>query len=254
MQRIHSYKLHSIVGIFQVCDDAYKSNLAQSIFFMGSIVGGLVFGALADAYGRVPILVATNMAGFIGGISTIYASKFWHFCACRFVVGLAYDNCFVIAYILVLEYVGPRWRTFAANMSYAIFYTLGGVSLPWIAYGLADWKMFSILTSVPLAIVVVAPFIIPESIRCTLFICYLRNVQLRCNKCDGCINHLCRWYVGTGQIEKAVRILVNIEKVNRVTLPQDVYDSFLNDCVKTAESIASESYGLMDLFRTKRLR
>lgn len=154
----------------QVCDEAYKATVAQSTFFVGSIVGGLVFGAMADRSGRVPVLVATNLMGFIGGISTIYASSFLTFCACRFVVGLAYDNTFVIAYILVLEYVGPRWRTFTANMSYGIFYTVGAMSIPWIAYGVSNWKTFCLVTAVPLSSVVIAPIIIPESVRYVLFL------------------------------------------------------------------------------------
>lgn len=108
----------------------------------------------------------TNLMALIGGISTIYSKKFWHFCACRFVVGISYDNTFVIAYILVLEYVGPKWRTFAANMSYGTFYALGAMSLPWMAYGISDWRLFAVVTAVPMAIVIVAPFAIPESIRC----------------------------------------------------------------------------------------
>lgn len=121
---------------------------------------------MADKYGRVPTLIGTNVVGFVGGMSTIFASQFWHFLACRFVVGLAYDNTYVMAYILVLEYIGPQWRTFAANTSYGLFYTLGALSLPWMAYGIGDWRKFAIATSLPLIIVILAPFFIPESVRC----------------------------------------------------------------------------------------
>ncbi|KOC60999.1 Organic cation transporter protein [Habropoda laboriosa] len=210
-----------------VCDEAYKATLAQSIFFVGSIFGGLIFGWMADKYGRVPVLIGTNLMGFLGGLCTLYISEFWHFCVCRFVVGLAYDNTFVIAYILVLEYVGPQWRTFTANMSFGTFYTLGAISMPWMAYGIADWKTFTVVTTVPLISVLFAPLIIPESIR---------------------------WLISMGRIDKAMKILERIEKVNKKVVPPDIYDNFLEDCRKTASTLASETHTIADLFKTRRLR
>ncbi|XP_076759799.1 organic cation transporter protein [Xylocopa sonorina] len=210
-----------------VCDESYKVTLAQSIFFVGSIFGGLLFGWMADRYGRVPVLVISNLMGFIGGIGTIYVNQFWQFCACRFVVGLAYDNVFTFAYILVLEYVGSEWRTYAASMSYGLFYSLGAVCLPWLAYWLKDWRLFSLVTSVPLASAIVAPFVVPESVR---------------------------WLIGKGRIEKAMKIIRSIERTNRIDIPQDVYEEFVKDCEKTADELSVESYSIADLFRTKRLR
>nr|XP_031825737.1 organic cation transporter protein-like [Nomia melanderi] len=211
----------------RVCDAAYKVYLAQSIFFIGSIFGGFFFGWLADKYGRIPVLVSTNVIGFIGGFSSAYIISFWQFCVSRFVVGLAYDNTFVMAYILVLECVGPKWRTFTANMAYGIFYTLGASSLPWLAYGLANWRMLAMVTSVPLASAVFTPFLLPESVR---------------------------WLISRGRIEKAIRIIARISKTNKMIIPEDVYRKFLEDCVRTADQLATEVHSFRDLLRTKRLR
>lgn len=65
----------------------------------------------------------------------------------------------------VLEYVGPKWRTFVANMSIAIFFTLAASVLPWIAYYLADWRLLCYATSAPLALAVITPWLVPESAR-----------------------------------------------------------------------------------------
>jgi len=67
--------------------------------------------------------------------------------------------------LAVLEYVGPKWRTFVANMSIALFFTMAACLLPWIAYFLADWRMLCVATSVPLALAAVTPWIVPESAR-----------------------------------------------------------------------------------------
>ncbi|XP_076295140.1 organic cation transporter protein [Lasioglossum baleicum] len=210
-----------------VCDEAYKIHVAQSIFFIGSIVGGFVFGWISDKYGRIPVLIATNMSGFIGGICSAHIHCFWQFCFCRFIVGLAYDNIFVMAYILVLEYVGPRWRTFAANMAYGVFFTLGGMTLPWMAYGISNWRTFSIVSSLPLAFAALTPFLLPESVR---------------------------WLVSKGQIERAVGIIRKIEKRNDRIIPDDVFKDFVEDCKRTADKLASEEHSILDLLKTKRLR
>lgn len=71
----------------------------------------------------------------------------------------------MISLILVIEYVGPKWRTVIANMSIAIFFTAPACSLPSLALYLLDWRMFSVLTSIPLLFAVFTPFIVPESAR-----------------------------------------------------------------------------------------
>ena len=83
-----------------VCENSALPTVAQSIFFVGAIFGGLIFGWIADKYGRIPALVGTNIAGFIAGIMTAFTGNFWQFAACRFLVGLAFDNCFTMMYIL----------------------------------------------------------------------------------------------------------------------------------------------------------
>lgn len=70
----------------------------------------------------------------------------------------------------VLEYVGPQWRTFVANMSIAIYFTMATCLLPWMAYFIANWKMLCIATSVPLLLVVVTPWIVPESARYVTYV------------------------------------------------------------------------------------
>lgn len=57
-----------------------------------------------------------------------------------------------------------------------------------------------------------------------------------------------------GRVSKAMKILRKIEKVNGIQLPEDVYEEFLEDCNRTAETLSSETHTLLDLFRTKRLR
>lgn len=70
------------------------------MFFVGAIVGGLLFGWMADRFGRISVIVGCNLVGFLAGVSTAFANNFWTFTICRFFLGFAYDNCFMMMYIL----------------------------------------------------------------------------------------------------------------------------------------------------------
>lgn len=83
-----------------VCDDSYLPSLSQSVFFLGAICGGLLFGWIADRYGRIPSLALCNLVGFAAGCATAFSTSFWMFSFCRFLVGFAFDNCFTMMYIL----------------------------------------------------------------------------------------------------------------------------------------------------------
>ncbi|XP_012217407.2 organic cation transporter protein [Linepithema humile] len=211
-----------------VCEHSALPTTAQSVFFVGAIFGGLIFGWIADRYGRIPALVGANVTGFLAGVATVLAGSFWEFALCRFFVGFAFDNCFTMMYILVLEYVGPKWRTFVANMSIALFFTFAACILPWIAYFLADWRMTCIAISVPLALAIAAPWLVPESAR---------------------------WLVSQGQVERAIKILGKFERINGTKVPENVYQQFRETCARACkEQEADKSYSVVDLFKSPRLR
>lgn len=150
-------------------------------------MGGLLFGWWADRYGRIPSLIACNLMGCAAGIITAYVQNFWQFAVVRFLMGFAFDNCFTMMYILgkglemkkvlrktatsmfnfvtVLEYVGPRYRTLVFNLSFALFFTTAACLLPWLAYYLANWRLFALITSAPLVLAIFTFLILPESAR-----------------------------------------------------------------------------------------
>lgn len=100
---------------------------------------------------------------------------------------------------IVMEYVGPEMRTIVGNVPLAIFLTLGASSLPWIAYGLADWRLFSIVTSAPIGIMVIAWWVVPESAR---------------------------WLVLKGKTDRTMKTLRRCARINNKVVDQAVYDEF----------------------------
>lgn len=65
----------------------------------------------------------------------------------------------------MLEYVGPKWRTFVANMCTAIYFGIGALVMPWIAFLINDWKILTIALSAPMLVAVFTPWLVPESAR-----------------------------------------------------------------------------------------
>ena len=98
-----------------------------------------------------------------------------------------------------MEYVGPEKRTMVGNVPLAVFLTLGASTLPWIAYGLADWRLFSIITSAPIVVMAAAWWIVPESAR---------------------------WLVLKGKADRTMATLRRCAKINGKVVDQTLYDEF----------------------------
>ncbi|XP_063589244.1 organic cation transporter protein-like [Penaeus indicus] len=215
-----------------VCEREWYASISQTVFFVGAIVGGVATGWAADKYGRVPVLVVTNFLGAASFLLTATAGSLAEYLVYRFIAGLSFDTIFVMMYVLVLEYVGPRRRTLVANLSIALFYTAGTVALPWLAKWVANWRLLCALSAVPMMVSCVAHWILPESAR---------------------------WLLSQGRVEETVEILQKISRVNGRTIPDQVLDDLQKSAKQEAESDGGDdeqekAASVIDLFRTPRLR
>ena len=92
-----------IASFFQfnwVCDEAWKPNFSQSMYFAGAIIGTLMFGWILDHFGRFWTLMASNVNIMIMGIATPFASDFVSFTVIRFLTGFSYPTFFMCIYML----------------------------------------------------------------------------------------------------------------------------------------------------------
>ncbi|KAM3961009.1 carcinine transporter-like [Aphomia sociella] len=182
-----------------VCDKNSYQATAQAIFFVGSIVGGFIVGWLADRFGRIPAIVASNLVGCIGGLTSMFARSFIEFSICRFFMGMAYDNCMIMAYLLVLEYIAPKYRSFLSNMSFALFYGTSATALPWIILMCGHWKTIALVTSLPMALSILAPFFLPESPR---------------------------WLLSKGRVDDAIKKILTIGRINKKEISPKIIEQF----------------------------
>ena len=83
-----------------MCDDAYKSDLATTVYFAGVMIGGIAFGILADKYGRKRVVIVTLFLSGIVGVVTFLLRTFSAYIVLRFFLGFFMQVSVLIDFIL----------------------------------------------------------------------------------------------------------------------------------------------------------
>ena len=83
-----------------MCDDAYKSDLATTVYFAGVMIGGIAFGILADEYGRKRVVIVTLFLSGIVGVVTFLLRTFSAYIVLRFFLGFFMQVSLFIDFIV----------------------------------------------------------------------------------------------------------------------------------------------------------
>lgn len=90
-----------------------------AIFLLGGTFGGLLFGSLADRFGRRPILVVTILMYSVFSGLTFFASSLSQVAVLRFLVAMGVGGEWAVAASLVAEVFPSRARAQAAGIFHA---------------------------------------------------------------------------------------------------------------------------------------
>ncbi|XP_060516080.1 organic cation transporter protein-like isoform X2 [Cylas formicarius] len=210
-----------------VCGESWKSALGQSVFFVGSVVGGIVLGILADNIGRLHTLVLANMFALLGNAVTILSNNVVLFAVSRFFAGCATDTNFVMMYIIVMEYIRPSMRTLGLNICIGLFYTLSCVAIPWVVALVGTWRIFLLIVSIPHLLVLLFYVLVPESAQ---------------------------WLISKGRIDEAVECFRRIAKINRRTVSPKTVDALKRYCEEHIPKKTEKHENLIGLVKTPNLR
>ncbi|XP_067628843.1 organic cation transporter-like protein isoform X2 [Eurosta solidaginis] len=213
-----------------VCNDAFKAAVGQSLFFIGSIVGTIFFGFLADKIGRLPALILTTLTGATGDFLTSFVTSLPAFALFRFVSGLSTDTLFYLMYIMVFEYLSPEKRTFGLNIITAFFYCFGLMMSPWYAIWVGSWRYYLYIASLPALIVLIYPAFICESAQ---------------------------WLIATERYDRAVNCLKRVAKFNKRKVEEGLFlqfRSYYEQKMVEEAKLNTNKDTFWGMFRTPRLR
>ena len=155
-----------------VCQDSWVGPFLQSIYYMGSVFGTVLYGWTADMFGRYPSFIAANVILAICGICLPLCNDIFCFASVRFLMGLNWGAFYstimvlgeihfnyllfflytyhVISLPTVLEYIPSNKRSVAV-LTRALGMTLGSATIPSLLKALDDWRLFQqIIFAIPL--------------------------------------------------------------------------------------------------------
>ena len=184
-----------------VCDDEWLISLTSSIFFVGWMVGGVVFGWFADNFGRKTVFFPSTVLLIIVGFSTSFSPNITTLLALRFFAGFIVPGTFVQAFVIITEYTGTRYRPAAGNI-YLLFFAVAVCQIGIVAYFVRQWKYLFVLCTVPYSFAIFLFPFIPESAR---------------------------WLLLQGKKEKVSKIFEKVARCNKRKIPEHVSLQSNND-------------------------
>ncbi|XP_023163889.2 carcinine transporter [Drosophila hydei] len=218
-----------VIDFDLVCDRDIYPTIGLAALNSGGPVGVYLFGLLNDRAGRRLSYFACLATLLAGSLMTSLSTDFWTWAGSRVIVGLTIPAVYQIPFIISLELVGEKYRSFVTVMT-CTFYTSGIMLLSLVTYLERDWVRLSYYTSLPFYFYFLYIFIMPESPR---------------------------WLLMRGRLEEALRILERMARVNGKQFPEVVHskleaqiqrDKLRNQKKKVA------NVGLLDLCRTPNMR
>lgn len=167
-----------------VCDSSYLSPLTTTIYFCGVMLGGLVFGHIADTFGRKPVMLVTLYLPVAVGVGIYFMPWYSGFAVLRFVQGVLMQGLQTSFYALAMEIL-PHHRSYAGAVL-ECFWGTGVMLIPLLAYLIQDWRYLQLAISLPSALAVFYICLMPESLRWLI-------IKNRLEDAEKLINRICSW-------------------------------------------------------------
>ncbi|XP_070370477.1 putative transporter SVOPL isoform X3 [Equus asinus] len=192
--------------------------LVTTMVFFGYMVFSIVFGLLADRYGRWKILLISFLWGAYFSLLTSFSPSYIWFVFLRTMVGCGVSG-HAQGLIIKTEFLPTKYRGYMLPLS-QVFWLAGSlliIGLASVVIPTIGWRWLIRIASIPGIILIMAFKFIPESAR---------------------------FNVSTGNTQAAMTTLESIAKMNRSAMPEG----------KLAEPILEKRGRFADLLDAKYLR
>uniref|UniRef100_A0A665WH57 Si:dkey-119m7.4 n=1 Tax=Echeneis naucrates TaxID=173247 RepID=A0A665WH57_ECHNA len=197
-----------------VCDSASLNNMGSSIYMFGLLVGAIVFGSLADKYGRRFIILVNLAIQVVFGVGAAFAPNFYVYTALRFIVGTSVSGVIMNAFVLGTEWTGSKERMLAGIIT-DYFFGFGYILLAGVAYLIRDWRRLQLAISAPGFLFIFYIWVLPKSAR---------------------------WLMANDRKEEAWELLQKAAQMNGKLLTKDL------------EMSEKKKHSFIDLVRTPKMR
>uniref|UniRef100_A0A2R5L9S5 Putative organic cation/carnitine transporter n=1 Tax=Ornithodoros turicata TaxID=34597 RepID=A0A2R5L9S5_9ACAR len=182
-----------------VCGESNKLYTIHTCHWIGSLVGFLVSGFVADRFGRKRTVIGLLAVTIIANLGCVFFASHLSFYMFRFLAGAGTYTSSTSSFILVMEYTVATRRTLVAFI-WGVSWTFLATAYPWYAYYISNWRGL-LLTTVALdVILLVLYWWAPESSS---------------------------WLMARGKKEKALALLMRIAKFNGKVVRADHLETVL---------------------------
>lgn len=132
------------------------------VFLLGGTFGGLLFGSLADRYGRSSIMIVTILMYSIFSGLTYFATDLWHVTVLRFLVAMGVGGEWAVAAALVSEVFPKKARAHASSIFHAS--SVIGTSLASLAAIMvgSNWQYAYLIGVLPAFLIVWVRIVVKE--------------------------------------------------------------------------------------------
>jgi sugar porter (SP) family MFS transporter len=184
---VYGYDMGSISGALVFLTKEFhlssgQAGLVNSVLVLGSILGALCAGRIADAIGRKRTMVTVAACYAVTAVLSALSPDIATLCAFRFLLGVTVGVSIVAAPLFIAESTPARIRG-AAVATYQVACVAGIAITYFVNWGLSDgghWRIMLGLSAIPAALVVIPLLRLPDSPR---------------------------WYVLKGRVDEAVRVM-----------------------------------------------
>lgn len=208
-----------------VCQQRGLNKITSTCFFIGVLVGAVVYGYLSDRFGRRRLLLVAYVSSLALGLASAASVSYIMFVITRTLTGLALAGFTIIVLPLELEWLDVEHRTVAGVIS-TTFWTGGVLLLALAGYLIRSWRWLLLAATLPCVPGIISIWWVPESAR---------------------------WLLTQGRVEEARKYLFSCAKLNGRSMGEDSLSQETLNKVVTMERV-SKRPSFLDLFRTPQLR